>query len=117
MEENKPLLDADNPYLQQENYFEGYNESIAKMQQNKENIEFDRLCYAVFSNPNGQRFIDLAKERFIYPSFITPHQKNVGHAALFYEGFKEAFRMIIAALKTHEQRVLAEGANESTKRV
>ncbi len=97
-----------NPFLKAENYYDGYQDSIDKLKNKPEAVELDKLCYFVFTTENGKKFINEVTERFIIPGFIHPNNPDIQNAAIYYEGFKEAFRMIRNCIKSHEQRIEAE---------
>lgn len=97
-----------NPYLEPENFFEGYQDSINDLKNNPDSVELEKLAFFVFSTDDGRKFLEEVTERFIFPGFINPHNANAGESALYYEGFKEAFRMIRNCIKSHEQRIKAE---------
>ena len=98
----------ENPYLQPENYYEGYQDSIDGLKNKPEALEMDKLCYLVFSTENGKRLMSEIIERFLMPGFIHPNGGNIQYAAVYYEGFKEGFRMLRSCIKSHEQRIAAE---------
>lgn len=100
--------DNQNPFLKHENPFEGYQESIDNLKNKPEAVEFDKLCYLVFRDEHGKRLIEIFKERFLIPGFIHPNSPTARDGALYFEGFKEAHRMIINSIKAHEQRIQAE---------
>jgi hypothetical protein len=97
-----------NPYLEPENYYEGYQKSIDDLKNKPEAMMMDKLCYQVFSTVEGKKLISEFTERFIIPGFIHPTARNIQYSSVYYEGFKEAFRMIRACIKSHEQRIEAE---------
>jgi hypothetical protein len=102
-----------NPFLEQENYGAGYEESIKKMQKETSRpVELDRLCYAVFATPDGRILLEALKERFLFPGFVNPKGANAGNEALYFEGFKEAIRMLCNHVTAHEQRIKAEEARQ-----
>jgi hypothetical protein len=106
-------MSENNPYLQQENYFDGYQKSIDEMKNRPEVVEIDKLCYFVFeANEDGKRLLEAFTERFLIPGFINPASPGVEHAAIYYEGFKEAFRMIRNCVNSHKQRIVAENNKE-----
>lgn len=97
-----------NPYLNQENYFEGYNQSIENLKNNPEVIAFDKLCYEVFeANEMGKRFLEFAKNRFIVHSQISRGNPSYATDALWQEGFRDAYRMILQSVISHQQRIIA----------
>jgi len=102
-----------NPFLEPENYFEGYTDSVQKLKNKPEVVELDKLCYFVFSTDDGKKFLEVVTERYLIPGFIHPSAPNPRDAALYYEGFKEAFRMIRHSIKSHEQRIKAESIKQA----
>ncbi len=101
-----------NPFLQEENYYAGYQESIDKLKDKPEALEMDKLCYLVFSTPDGKKLLSEIKERFIMPGFVHPNGANIQNAAVYFEGFKEFGRMILNCIKSHEQRIQAESVKQ-----
>lgn len=97
-----------NPFLEPENFFEGYQDSINNLKNNPDSVELEKLAYFVFSTEDGQKFLEEVTERFVIPGFVNPSMPNAGESALYYEGFKEAFRMIRNCIRSHEQRIKAE---------
>ena len=95
----------DNPYINPENYMSGYQDSINKLGENKENIEFDKLCFHVFCmNEDGKRLLEIFKERFIMPAvpgISNPHYDKI---CMYYEGYKNAFRDLIASVRSYQER-------------
>lgn len=102
------MTEETNPYLQQENYFEGYQKKIDELRFRPEVVELDKLCYMVFSTEDGKKLLHEFVERYLLPGFVNPGAGNPGEAALYYEGFKEAFRLIRGSIKAHQQRIDAE---------
>lgn len=107
------MTSKENPFLEPENYFEGYQESINKLKNNPDVVELEKLCYFVFSTADGRKFLEEITERYLIPGFIHPNSPNPRDSALYYEGFKEAFRMIRNCLKSHEQRIKAESVKQA----
>lgn len=97
-----------NPFLEQENYFDGYNESIQKLKNNPEVIALDKLCYEIFEHQEaGRKFIEMVKERWLIPSLISKGNPTYQIDALWQEGYKDAWRAIISSINSHKQRILA----------
>lgn len=101
-------MSENNPYLQQEDYFEGYQKKIDELKTRPDVVELDKLCYMVFQTDDGKKLMEQFVERYLLPGFVNPGAASPGHAALYYEGFKEAFRLIRGSVKAHEQRIEAE---------
>jgi len=97
-----------NPYLKQEDYFEGYQKKIDELKSRPDVVQLDMLCYLVFQTEDGKKLLNEFVDRYLIPGFVSPGHQNAGHAALYYEGFKEAFRLIRGSIKAHEQRIEAE---------
>ncbi len=107
------MAEKSNPFLEQENYYEGYEESIKKLKNNPDLVEIEKLCYIVFSTDDGKKLLETFTERYVIPGFINPNAPNPGDSALYYEGFKESFRMIRSCIKSHEQRIKAESLRQA----
>lgn len=101
-------MSEENPILQQENYFEGYQKKIDELKHRPDLVELDKLCYMVFSTDDGKKLMEVFVERYLMPGFVNPGAPHPGQAALYYEGFKEAFRLIRGSVKAHQQRIDAE---------
>lgn len=98
----------ENEFLKPENYYEGYQKNIEALKNNGEIIEVDKLHYLTFRSEEGKKLLELYKDRYIFPGFVAPTHAQAANACLYYEGFKEAFRMIFRSIKSHEQRIEAE---------
>lgn len=97
-----------NPLLEAENYFKPYEEKIKDLRNNPELIEFDRLCYELFEmNPQGRKFIEIAKEKYLLYALVQKGTPTYQIDIIWQEGFKDAFRMLIMALRSHQQRIEA----------
>lgn len=102
------MSEKGNPFLEQEDYFEGYKKKIDELKQRPDVVELDKLCWHVFKTEDGTKLINEFVERYLIPGFVNPGAHNPGEAALYYEGFKEAFRLIRGSVKAHQQRIDAE---------
>lgn len=102
------MSEETNPFLQQENYFEGYQKKIEELKHRPDVVELDKLCYMVFSSEDGKKLLNEFVERYLLPGFVNPGIAEAGQAALYYEGFKEGFRLIRGSIKAHQQRIEAE---------
>lgn len=99
---------AINPFLQPENYMAGYNESISQLKNNPEVIAFDKMCYELFeANELGKKFLEFAKERFMFYSQVTRGASTYDTDVIWQEGFRDAYRMIMQAVISHQQRIKA----------
>ena len=97
-----------NPFLEQENYFKGYNESIEKLKNDPRVVEFDKFCYEVFESYElGRKFLEFAKDRFIVNSQIQRGTSSYPTDAIWQEGFRDAYRIIINSVNSHKQRIEA----------
>lgn len=97
-----------NPYLEPENYYEGYQKSIDDLKNNPEFVEFDKLCHLVFNTPDGKHLMEEIEKRYILPALCTPTTPNFETTLIWTEGYKEGLRMLMHAVKSHEQRIKAE---------
>lgn len=101
-------MDDKNPFLQQENFYAGYQKSIDELKNNPHIIEFDKLCFELFeSNVQGKRFLELVKERYLIPALAKPGTPTYQLDVMWSEGFKEFGRMLLSCVISHQQRILA----------
>lgn len=99
-----------NPLLEQENYFEGYQKSVEALKNDPKLLEFDKLCYELFENQEaGRRFIELVKDRYLLAPSTLPGSPTASNEAMWGEGVRYAFLLLINAVKSHKQRINAQG--------
>lgn len=95
----------DNDLPGQDNYFRGYQESIDSMgKDGKEPFEYDRLCYEVFNSDSGKELLAYFKDSIIAGSVPAKLGEHYQVSCIYYEGYREAFRQIIAAVKQYPIR-------------
>lgn len=95
-------------YRQTEDYWKNYQKSVDELKNNPEVVELDKLCYHVFkASKDGEKLLETFENRFVKPSLVQPNAQNYQTLLTFYEGFKEAFRMIKNSIESHEQRIKA----------
>lgn len=103
------MQEESNPILQQEDYFKPYQENIKDLRNKPEVIEFDKLCYELFEvNPSGKKFLALIKEKYLLMALVQKGTSTYQIDVLWQEGFKDAFRMLVMSVISHQQRILAE---------
>jgi len=103
-----PNTEYQNPLLQQEDYFKGYNESVETHKNSPAVIEFEKLVYELFEmNPQGKRFLELAIERFVIPRRSQAGTPSFAMDLLWEDGYKSPFREIRNAIRSHQNRILA----------
>lgn len=100
------MTEKRNGLIEPENYYEGYNASARKLASlQAEPLAFDELCFRVLgTTEDGKGLLQMMKERYIYPSVPCPLGPNFESSAVYYEGFREAFRQIIAHVEGYEKR-------------
>jgi hypothetical protein len=102
------MLEKDNPLIQPEDYFQGYQENIDKLKNDPAVVAFDKLCYEVFEvTEMGKKFIQFATERFIINSQIARSNPTYQLDCIWQEGFRDAYRMIMNHVLSHKQRIAA----------
>lgn len=101
-------MEQQNPFLERENFFDGYQKSIDELKNSPEVIEMDKLCFELFeSNPQGKRFLELVKERYLIPALVKNGTPTYQLDVLWAEGFKEFGRMLLGSVRSHQQRIQA----------
>lgn len=99
---------AENPFIKQPNYMEGYNEKIRELRNRPEIIAFDKMCYELFeANPLGKQFMQYCIDRYLLLKLCDVNQANYSDAVKFYDGFQEAFRLLRGGVLSHTQRIQA----------
>ena len=102
----------DNPFLQPEDFFKGYNESIEKLKNDPNLVFFDKLCFELFyATETGKKFIEFVTENYLIPPLADRNSPNFKVSAVWAEGFKDFGRMLRSSVKSHEQRIKAEENN------
>jgi hypothetical protein len=99
-----------NPIIQPENYFQGYEESAAKLKNDPKILEFDKLCYELFEHQEaGKKFIELITDRYLLAPTGSPGSPTFQNEAMWGEGLRYAFLLLRNAVRSHKQRILAQG--------
>ena len=71
-------------------------------------IELDKLFFELFGvNEQGKKFLELAKDRWLYPALAKPGTATYQIDVIWAEGFKDFIRMIMMGVNTHSQRIKA----------
>ena len=97
-----------NPFIEPEDYYKQYNKNIDALKNRPDVIELDKLCYELFEmNDMGKRFLQICTEKWVIPSLAHRDSAQYTNAVIWAEGFKEAFRFIMAGIKAHQQRIAA----------
>lgn len=98
-----------NPLIEPYDYWRGYQESINKLKNDPKSIEFDKICYEIFECTDaGRKLMEIIIDRYLMPSLVHGDNKNYANACIWSEGFKAAFRILLASKNSHHQRVKAE---------
>lgn len=101
-----------NPFLQQENYFKGYEDSINQLKNDPSLLEFDRLCYELFEHQEaGRRFMELITDRYLLMPGSLPGSRTFDNEVKWAEGLRYAFLLLRNAVKAHKQRIEAQGTS------
>ena len=92
---------AAHPYFQ--NHETGFEQYI---KENPIDIEMQKLCFEVFMrSPEGQKLYIMILENYLIPAMFSPEHPHASNLALYFEGFKEAFRGLMNMAKIHKQRI------------
>jgi len=97
----------------QEDYWDGYTSSINKLKNNPDIVEFDRLCFEVFSKTEaGAKILSELTERYIIPSTPAKDMTSYSTNCVYYEGFRDCIRLLIQSTKGYSRRKEAEDAKK-----
>lgn len=98
-----------NPLIEPYDYAKGYGDSIEKLKDRPELVEFDRLCFEIFiGTDSGKRLIELLLEKYIIPPIAHLNNPKYEIACVYGEGFKAALLMLRQCAISHSQRIKAE---------
>lgn len=89
-----------NPFIEPQNYYENYETSTTAEQ----GIPLDELCWHVFNTEDGKKLLEIIKERFLIMPAPGPVNENYPVMCTFYEGFREAFRQIVASVNSYQTK-------------
>lgn len=101
------MLDSkdDYSYMGNENYAEGYNENM-RQNYDEEGYKIEEVCHKLFrQNEDGAELMKQITERYLIPALALPSNPNYKTLCPYFEGFKEAFRMLIRSADLHEMRI------------
>jgi len=91
-----------NPYIEPENYFEGYNQSQGK----EDGDLLERLCWLCFEdNKHGKELLSELEKRYVYPQLARQGSDSFATSVTYYEGFKQAIRMLRNLSESHKTRI------------
>jgi len=103
-----------NPYIEPYNHFEGYNEQIAKLRNRPEILSFQKLCYDLFeATEAGKRFMEYVTENFIIPDKAKLGSPTFQVDIIWWDGFKEAYRLLRKSVINHKQYINASSQMET----
>ncbi len=106
-------MNRKNPFIEPYDYREGYHDSIDKLKDRPELLEFGQLCYEVFEqNDKGKRLMELIVEKYLLPSLVQMNNPKFETACIWENGFKEAYRHLKKCALTHEQYIKSETNKE-----
>lgn len=97
-----------NPLMMQENYWQGYQDSVENLKNSPKLVEFDRLCYEIFEHTDmGKAFIKTVRERYLEPAIAHKGAPTYQIDVLWQEGFKDFIRLILRSIDSHKHRIQA----------
>lgn len=102
------MTNGKNPYIEPENYYDGYVKSIEKLKQNPDIVQFDMLCHLVFNTPDGKHLMKELEKRYLISALCSPNVPNYQTLVVYTEGFRDAIRQLLNSVLAHEQRIKAE---------
>ena len=103
------MNEDNNPLIQPEDFFAGYNKSIENLKNDPTMIAFDKLVYEVWEHQeSGRKLMELCIERYLIPSLVGKGQATYQLDVLWQEGFRDAWIMVMTSVMSHQQRIKAE---------
>lgn len=93
----------------QEDYFQGYQDSINANAEKGDKFEYDRLCYEVFHGSEaGEKLLKYFKDSIVMAATPAKMDNSYEKACVYYEGYREGFRQILFGVKSYPERREAE---------
>lgn len=109
------ILEPNNPFLQQENHFEGYQKKIEELKNRPEAIQFEKMCYELFEALElGRKFMEHVTENFLLKPSADVESPNYQNKLIWGEGLKASYLMIRTMIASHKQRIQA-GADDARR--
>jgi hypothetical protein len=103
----------DNEYLQSEDFYKKYNENLEKLKNDPSILLLDKLCYLTFESEEGKALMQEIEKRFLLPSLAQRGNNDFAMSCVYYEGFKDAFRLLRNSCISHKQRIDAQKDNNN----
>lgn len=106
----------DNPYIQPFDYLEGYRRSAESLRYDKNLVDLERLCYQTFeSNRSGKKLLSYLKDTILCSRAPGQIGKSFDHTCIYYEGYREAIRMMVDGVESYKRRLAADEQAEIQK--
>ena len=102
---NQNSKDKENPFIEPENYWSQYNESMDKAGSDKSSLEFAKLCFLIFENENGKALMKMIDDNILMPNLVPIGTNNYSQVSTYYEGYKEAFRLLKMSIQSHKDYI------------
>lgn len=107
------ILEPNNPFLQQENHFKGYQDKIEELKHQPEAIQFQKMCYELFEAQElGKKFMEYVTENILLKPNSDPEAVFYMNKNIWGEGFKAFPLMIRSLVNSHKQQIKA-GADDA----
>lgn len=104
---NNNLQQPHDPYFDQD-YKQAGGQNL-KTTVPDDSAVFESLCYEVFiRNPLGKQLFEMIEDKYLDRCLFNPNHVSAPNLAMYFSGFKEAFRGIYLSAKHHE-KLLKEG--------
>jgi len=106
------MADKPNPYIEPENYYAPLNDSIKRLKENPEGMEFNKMCYEIFLKTfPGQELMKELKDRYFFSKLTNPGQPNYSLACIHVEGARDLIKVLINAANDHLKYINSEANN------
>lgn len=98
----------ENPYIMGEDYLRQYKESAEKLREDKNVIDFEKLCYKVFTTDDGQKLLSYITDNFLLSPTRGAFGQGFADACIYNEGMRQAYRLFIISINSFKERMKAD---------
>lgn len=88
----------------QEDYMAGYRASMEEMKKAPGYIELDALCWHVFSTTDGQKLLEIFKDKIIYQATQAKIDASYETSCVYMEGYRAGFRYLVEMVKSYQAK-------------
>lgn len=85
-------------------YMDSYKASMKEMIESPGYIEMDALCWHVFSTADGQKLLEVFKDKIIYQGTQAKIDPSYPTTCVYMEGYRAAFRYLVEMVNAYQSK-------------